>query len=241
MGCDTAVILAAGLGMRMRPLTLTTPKPLLPLAGKPLLAHILDHLHAAGITRIIVNAHHLAPQIEDFLHSYQNVEIIHEALLLDTGGAIAAMLAHNKLGPAPFLVVNSDIFWLDGPTRMLPRLASAFHPDVQDATLLLARTAGAMAGPGRGDFMWPRDGTLARRGAREVAPYLYAGVQIISPALFNNAPPGAFSLNLLWDRALASGRLGAIVHDGLWFHLSAPDDLAFAGAMLEAQEVGNTT
>ncbi len=238
---DTAVILSAGLGTRMRPLTLTTPKPLLRLAGRPILAHALDRVQAAGVTKIIVNAHHLAAQISDFLRDYPGVVLAREDELLETGGAITAMLAKKLLPQAPFYVLNGDTFWVDGPTDTLGRLAAAFMPAEMDAMLLLARAAGAVAETGRGDFLWPRDGTLKRREERDVAPFLYAGVQIVSPGLFANPPAPAFSMNVLWDRALAANRLGAIIHDGVWFHLSTPDDLERADAVLEAREVGNTT
>jgi MurNAc alpha-1-phosphate uridylyltransferase len=238
---DTAVILSAGLGTRMRPLTLATPKPLLKLAGRPILAHALDKLHAAGIHNIIVNAHHLADQVAAFLESYPSVTLTQEEELLETGGAIMAMRARHLLPAAPFYIVNGDAFWVDGPTDTLGRLADAFRPAETDAMLLLARAAGAVAETGRGDFLWPRDGGLRRREERDVAPYLYAGLQIVSPALFATAPPPPFSMNILWDQALAAGRLGAIVHDGVWFHLSTPDDLERADAVLDAREVGNTT
>ena len=240
-GFDTAVILSAGLGTRMRPLTETTPKPLLPLAGRPILAHTLERLHEAGVTRIIVNAHYLADQIEEFLRPYPGVTVTHEGELQDTGGAITAMLAKNLLPDAPFYIINGDTYWVDGPTPTLRRLENAFDPGKTDVLLLLARAAGAVADTGLGDFVWPRDGGLRRRGERDVAPYLYAGVQLVTPALFANTPAAPYSMNLLWDEALASGRLNAIVHDGVWFHLSTPDDLARAGAVLEAREVGNTT
>jgi MurNAc alpha-1-phosphate uridylyltransferase len=238
---DTAVILSAGPGTRMRPLSLTTPKPLLPLAGQPILGHTLQRLKAAGVRRIIVNAHHLADQIANFVAGHPTITLIREAELLDTGGAVAAMRAQNLLPDAPCYVINGDAFWVDGPGDTLLRLAAAFDPASMDVMLLLARVAGAAAETGRGDFLWPRDGTLRRRGERDIAPYVYAGVQIAAPALFADAPAPPFSFNLLWDRAMARNRLGAIVHDGVWFHLSTPDDLALADAALDAREVGNST
>jgi N-acetyl-alpha-D-muramate 1-phosphate uridylyltransferase len=238
---DTAVILSAGLGTRMRPLTLTTPKPLLLLEGKPILAYTLDRLKAAGVKNIVVNAHHLAGQIASFLESYPGVVLSIEPELLDTGGAITAMRDKNLLPDVPFYVINGDAFWVDGPRDTLGRLAEAFDATQTDAMLLLARAAGAVAETGRGDFLWPRDGGLKRREERDVAPYLYAGVQIVTPALFADAPPPPFSMNVLWDKAIEANRLGAIVHDGMWFHLSTPDDLARADAVLDAREVGNTT
>jgi len=233
------VILSAGLGKRMRPLTLSTPKPLLSLGGQPILAHALDRLRAAGVKRILVNAHHLAEQVAEFCAAYPDVTLVREAALLETGGAITAMSA--LLPDAPYLIVNGDSYWVDGPKDTLERLAAAFEPEKMDVMLLLARMAGLAGGKGRGDFLWPRDGGLRRRGERDVAPYVFAGVQIVSPALFNNAPPAPFSMNILWDQAMAAGRLGAIVHDGIWFHLSTPEDLAHADAVLAAREVGNTT
>ncbi len=238
---DTAVILSAGLGTRMRPLTLTTPKPLLTLAGQPILAHTINRLKAAGVAHIIVNAHHLADQIAAFLHAYPDIVMSEEEELLDTGGAILALQNKQLLPDSPFYVVNGDAYWVDGPADTLGRLAHAFNPEDQDAMLLLARAAGAVAETGQGDFLWPRDGTLKRRQERDVAPYLYAGVQIVSPKLFDNAPPPPFSMNYVWDKAIEAGRLGAIVHDGVWFHLSTPDDLERADAVLDAREVGNTT
>jgi MurNAc alpha-1-phosphate uridylyltransferase len=241
MGFDTAVILSAGLGTRMRPLTATTPKPMLPLGGRPILAHTLERLQEAGVKRIIVNAHYLAEQIEAFLRPYPNVTVTREGELQDTGGAITAMRAKGLLPETPFYILNGDTYWVDGPTPTLPRLEQAFDPARTDVVLLLARSAGAVAETGMGDFLWPRDAGLRRRGERDVAPYLYAGVQLVSPALFAASPSEPFSMNLLWDRALEAGRLSAIVHDGVWFHLSTPEDLARAQAALDMREVGNTT
>jgi N-acetyl-alpha-D-muramate 1-phosphate uridylyltransferase len=238
---DTAVILSAGRGTRMRPLTLTTPKPLLPLYGRPILAYLLERLEAAGVQRIIVNTHHLAEQMAAFLADYPAVTLLRESELQETGGAVTAMLAQNLLPDAPFYVVNGDSYWVDGPSDTLRRLADAFDAAQIDALLLLARAAGAVAETGRGDFLWPRDGGLQRRGERDVAPYLFSGVQIVTPALLAQAPAAPFSMNCLWDRALKAGRLGAIVHDGVWFQLSTPEDLERANAVLASLEVGNTT
>lgn len=238
---DTAVILSAGVGSRMRPLSLATPKPLLKLAGEPILAHVLARLALAGVRNILVNTHHLAEQVEAFSAGYPGVRVVREAKLLETGGAVAAMLAKNLLPDGPFYIVNGDSFWADGPSDTLARLAQAFNPARMDALLLLVRTAGVAAQTGQGDFLWPRDGALQRRGERDVAPYVFAGVQVASPALFAGAPAAPFSLNLLWDQAMARGRLDAVVHDGIWFHLSTPEDLARADAALAAGEVGNTT
>jgi MurNAc alpha-1-phosphate uridylyltransferase len=243
MTIETAVILSAGLGTRMRPLSEDTPKPLLTLEGEPILAHIIAQLREAGVRRFLVNAHYKAEQVEAFLRDIPGAEMIYEPELLETGGAVAAMRAQGKLGEGPVLVVNGDAYWVDGPIPMLKRLERMFVPARHDALLLLARTAGTPSETRQGDFAWPTGGALTRRREREVAPYVYAGVQIIAPALLDYAPGGAqkFSFNLLWDAALAAGRLSAMVHDGVWFHLSTPDDLEAAQAVLATREVGNST
>ncbi|MDE8344795.1 MAG: nucleotidyltransferase family protein [Acidocella sp.] len=238
---DTAVILGAGLGMRMRPLTLDCPKPLLMLAGQPILQHVLTRLRQSGVRRVIVNAHHLAGQMASFCAAQPDITLVTEPELRGTGGAVGAMAAQNLLPPTPFFILNGDSFWVDGPSDTLARLSRAFDPAREDTILLLARAAGAVADTGRGDFLWPRGEGLVRRRERDVAPYLFAGVQITTLAALAGAPAPPFSMNLLWDRSLAAGRLGAMVHDGVWFHLSTPDDLASAEAALAAREVGNST
>ncbi|WP_298281217.1 nucleotidyltransferase family protein [Acidocella sp.] len=241
MGFETAVIFCAGQGERMRPLTLNTPKPLLTLGGQPVLARLLERLADEGVERVVVNAHHLAPQIEAFCQTYPQVRVVREAQLLDTGGALRAMAAAGLLPEGPFYVLNGDTTWVDGPSPALRRLREGFDPARHDALLLLARTAGAVADTGLGDFVWPRDGALARRGERDVAPFCYAGVQVMTRALLAADHGAVFSVNRLWDDALARGRLGAIIHDGVWFHLSTPEGLALAEEALAALVVGNAT
>ncbi|MDE2318706.1 MAG: nucleotidyltransferase family protein [Rhodospirillales bacterium] len=238
---DTAVILCAGLGERMRPLSLTTPKPLLHLAGQPILAHTMARLREAGVTKILANASYLSEQVESFFRPYDNVTVLREEALLETGGGLAAMAAKGVLPEAPFYVLNGDCFWVDGPSPALRRLATAFDPAREDATLLLARSAGTIAETRFGDFVWPREGELRRRQEREVAPYLYSGIQIITKALLHGAAVERFSMNRLWDEALVQERLNAIIHDGVWFHLSTPEDLDRAEELLAAREVGNST
>ena len=238
---DTAVILCAGLGERMRPLSLTTPKPLLHLAGQPILAHTMERLRDAGVTRVIANAWHLAGQVEAFFAQYDNATVLREETLLDTGGALAAMAAKGVLPEAPFYILNGDSYWVDGPSAALPRLAAAFNPAKEDAMLLLARSAGTIAETRFGDFIWPREGELRRRQENEVAPYLYSGIQIATRGLLHGASAGCFSMNRLWDEALAQGRLNAIIHDGVWLHLSTPEDIDRAEELLAAREVGNST
>jgi N-acetyl-alpha-D-muramate 1-phosphate uridylyltransferase len=234
------MLLAAGLGTRMRPLTDATAKPLLTLGGRPLIDHALDHLAAAGVHTVVVNAFWQADRLAAHLASRQHPRIIvrREAALLDTGGGVRAAL--DVLGDAPFYVVNGDAFWLDGPNPALARVAEAFEPDSVDAVLLVHRTAHVRAEVGFGDFMVDKLGRPRRRGEREVVPYLYAGVQVVSPALFAAAPDAPFSMNLLWDRAIAADRVRAVVHDGMWFHLSTPADLADAESVLHLRRAGES-
>jgi MurNAc alpha-1-phosphate uridylyltransferase len=229
-----AMVLAAGLGTRMRPLTDDTPKPLLPLEGRSLLHHALDRLRAAGVSHHVVNAHYFADQVAEAVaaHDAPDRTVLREEVLLETGGGIANALPH--LGQQPFAVINGDAFWLDGPTPALDRLAAAFDPEQMDALLLLVRTSQVDGEVGRGDFLLDPLGRVRRPKEREISPYLFAGVQILSPRLFRDAPPGPFSLNLLFDRAIEEGRLFGLVHDGAWFHLSTPRDLQRAETMLRA-------
>ncbi|GGF28880.1 mannose-1-phosphate guanylyltransferase [Aliidongia dinghuensis] len=212
------MVLAAGRGERLRPLTDTVPKPLVPVLGRPLLDHAIDRLAAFGVQRIVVNVHHLGEQIALHLKSRTAPEIVisREKKALETGGGVVHAL--SLLGPQPFFAVNGDSLWFDGMTPALDRLAAAFDPARHDVMLLLQRTTGAVGyEQNRGDFFLDANGLPRRVGAGEIAPYLYAGVQILSPQLFGDAPAGAFSLNRIYDRALAAGRLGAIVHDGEWY------------------------
>jgi MurNAc alpha-1-phosphate uridylyltransferase len=220
-----AMVLAAGLGTRMRPLTDDRPKPLLPLAGRTLLEHALDRLAEAGVTDAVVNAHWHAAQIEALAaaRTTPRIAIQHEETLLETGGGVRRALP--LLGDAPFAVVNGDAYWLNGPTAALTRLAAAFDAAAMDGLLLLVRTAQIDGEVGYGDFMLDPLGRLRRPKEREMSPYLFGGVQILHPRLFEGAPDGAFSLNRLYDRAIAAGRLFGLVHDGVWFHLSTPRDL----------------
>ncbi len=237
-----AMVLAAGLGTRMRPLTEATAKPLLPLGGRSLIDHALDRLLAAGVDRVVVNTHWQADRLEAHLRarSAPAVTIRREPALLDTGGAVAAALADGLLGDA-FFTVNGDSVWLDGPTPALDRLAAAFDPAETDAVLLVHRTFQVHSDTGAGDFAVDGWGTPRRARAREIVPYVYAGVQLATPALFRDADPAPFSLNPLWDRAIGAGRLRCVVHDGLWFHLSRPQDLCEAETALLAPETSETT
>lgn len=229
-----AMVLAAGLGVRMRPLTETTAKPLLRLDGRSLLDHALDRLEAAAIERVVVNAHWHPEQIAAALARRQRPPTVlqHEATLLETGGGVR--LALPLLGADPFAVLNGDSVWLDGPTPALHRLAAAFDPARMDALLLLVRSAQVTAEVGRGDFLLDPLGRARRPKEREMAPYVFAGVQILAPGPFATMPPGPFSLNRVYDSAIAAGRLFGLVHDGVWFHLSTPADLAAAEESMQS-------
>jgi MurNAc alpha-1-phosphate uridylyltransferase len=230
-----AMVMAAGLGTRMRPLTEATAKPLLAVAGRSLIDRALDHLADAGVETAVVNTHWQAERVRAALAARARPAIVesHEETLLETGGGVVRALPH--LGPEPFFVVNGDAFWLDGATPALARLAAAFDPGQCDAVLLVHRTAQLPAYTGRGDFAVDPLGRVRRPREREIVPYLYAGVQLAAPALFAGAPAGPFSTNLLWDRAIAAGRLRAVVHDGVWLHLSTPADLAEAEEALRGR------
>lgn len=228
-----AMVLAAGLGLRMRPITDHIPKPLVEVAGRTMLDRALDHLAVAGVSHLVVNTHWLADKVVSHLSGRPGVTLSHEDQLLETGGGVAKALPH--LGADPFYVVNSDIVWTDGAVPALKRLAQNWDDERMDALLLLTRTATAMGYDGAGDFFLDAHGVPRRRQDREVAPLLFAGVQILSPRLFHDAPAGKFSLNVLYDRALEAGRLYAIVHDGRWYHVGTPEALPEVEAAIEAE------
>ncbi len=237
-----AMLLAAGLGNRMRPLTEKTAKPLLPLGGRSLLDHALDRLADAGVETVVVNTHWQAAAEEAHLAARTGgptVILQREDSLRDTGGAVAAAVAAGHLGTDPFFVVNGDAFWLDGPLPALLRLASAMEIETAEGVLLLQRTAQVASDTGAGDFALDVWGHPRRPVEHEQVPYIFAGVQILSPALCLDMPPDRFSMNLLWDRAIKAGTLRAIVHDGVWFHLSTPPDLARAEVELREHAAGN--
>jgi MurNAc alpha-1-phosphate uridylyltransferase len=235
----SAMVLAAGFGHRMRPLTDATAKPLLKLGGQALLDYALGHLTAAGVETVAVNAHWQADTVAAHLEARPpppRIILLREPRLLDTGGGVRAALP--MLGADPFYVINGDAFWLNGPIPTLHRLADAFDDSV-DGVLLVQRTCLVHAEVGLGDFALDKWGTPRRRREREVVPYIYAGVQLIRPNLVAGMPDGRFSMNRAWDAAIAKGRLRAVVHDGIWFHLSTPDDLAEAEQILEARVTGD--
>ncbi|HEY0630208.1 MAG TPA: nucleotidyltransferase family protein [Sphingomicrobium sp.] len=221
---DTAFVLAAGLGKRMRPLTAARPKPLVEVAGQALIDHVLDRLRAAGVSKIVVNAHYLADALEAHLTARAkdfDFKISDERKqLLETGGGMVRALP--MIDADPFLVVNSDNYWIDGPADTLHLLASLWRDDDMDALLLLVPQAQAGNHGGQGDFHMTADGRLARREKGKVAPFVYTGIQMVSKRLLRDAPDGPFSTNILWDRAIAEGRCFGAVHQGLWFDVGNP-------------------
>jgi len=224
-----AMVLAAGHGKRMRPISATTPKPLVGIAGKALLDHCLDGLAASGVDAVVVNVHYLADLVEAHLKRRQTPDIIvsdERALLLDTGGGVANALPH--LGDGPFILRNSDSFWLEGVRPNLQWLTDGWDDDRMDALLLLAATVDSAGYSGRGDFNLDKDGRLSRRADRTVAPFVYAGAAILHRRLFTDLPDGAFSLNLLFDRAIDEKRLFGIRLDGLWINVETPEAIAMA-------------
>ncbi|MEM7652165.1 MAG: nucleotidyltransferase family protein [Pseudomonadota bacterium] len=221
----TAMVLAAGFGKRMRPLTDEIPKPLIPVLGKTLIDRVFDRLGAAGVQRAVVNVHYFGEQIEAHLAGFSRLSLTfsRETELLETGGGVRKAL--DVIGDDSFLVVNADVLWLDGVRPMLSRLSEAWNPDEMDALLLMQNTAAASGYEGIGDYFLDPLGQATRRHENEIAPFLFAGVQILHRRLFDNAPNGAFSLNVLYDQAQEAGRLYGLAHDGLFFHVGDPPGL----------------
>ena len=218
-----AMLLAAGLGRRMRPLTATAPKPLIEVHGKALIDHALDRLAEAGVESVVVNVHYLADLLEAHLarRRFPAVTVSDEReSLLDTGGGVRKALP--ALGNEPFFLMNTDGIWLEGARPNLLRLAETWEAARMDALLLLAPTATSVGYDGVGDFVMSPEGRLSRRAEREIAPFVYAGVAILHPRLFAGSPEGAFSLNLLFDRAIEQERLWGLRLDGLWMHVGTP-------------------
>ena len=229
----TAIVLAAGLGTRMRPYNGHIPKPLVAVGGKSLIDHGLDRLAEAGVERAVVNVHYLADAVERHLASRRRPRIVisdERERLLGTGGGIAKALP--QLGEAPFFLINSDTFWRDGAKPNFGRLADSFDAESMDALLLLAPTAGSIGYEGRGDYTMLSDGRLRRRAEQEAVPFIYAGAAILSPALFADAPTTAFPLTLVFDRAGANGRLFGLRLEGQWMHVGTPEAVAAAETAL---------
>jgi N-acetyl-alpha-D-muramate 1-phosphate uridylyltransferase len=225
----TAMVFAAGLGARMRPITDSLPKPLVKVAGKALIDHCLDRFAEAGVERAIVNVHWLADQIEAHLASRQRPAIVisdERAQLLDQGGGIRRALP--LIGDAPFFLCNTDAFWIEGPRSNLQRLAAAFDPERMDAALLVASSAGAVGVDWPGDFSFDAQGRLAPREDRHIAPFVYTGVGIIKPELFAGETRDIFRLAPFFFEAARKGRLYGQRLDGLWLHVGRPEAIAEA-------------
>jgi MurNAc alpha-1-phosphate uridylyltransferase len=232
----TAMVLAAGLGTRLRPVTETIPKPLIEINGRTLLDHAIDRLALAGVERVVVNVHYKAAMVVAQLarRDHPRINISQEAELLDTGGGVALAL---PLLDDVFFIINSDVFWLDGKDRALQRLTAAFDPEHMDAILLLQRTVTAVGYEGSGDYLIDPSGYPRRRSEREVTPFLFAGIQLLHRRLFDGVSDRVFSLVRLFDRAEAAGRLHAIVHDGEWYHIGTPQGLAATRERLSSEHV----
>lgn len=230
-----AMIMGAGLGTRMRPLTDDRPKPLVTVGGKTLIDHSIDRLAAAGVTRVVVNLHYKAEMLRAHLAARRDVEIIfsdESGKLLDTGGGVVKAMPH--FGDAPFFVINSDSIWVEGATAALPAMLAAWDGRRMDGLLLLAEMKTAMGYEGTGDFTLGPDNRIARARVAPPPHYAFPGVQIVHPRLFQGAPPGAFSTNLMWDRAIAAGTLFGTVLNGVWIHVGTPEARDEAEAYLRA-------
>jgi len=231
----TAMIMAAGLGKRMRPLTATRPKPLIEVNGKALLDHVLEKLRLAGVKRVVVNVHYLADALEAHLqtrnHGLEVVISDERDLLLETGGGLVR--AAPLIDSDPFLALNSDNLWIDGPADTLKLLASHWDDGKMDALLLLVPQARALNHSGMGDFHMDPTGRIRRREKSHVAPFVFTGIQIVSKRLLRDAPEGPFSTNILWDRAIEEGRCFGAVHQGLWFDVGTPQSIQLTETALE--------
>lgn len=222
LASDTAMILAAGLGKRMRPLTASQPKPMVRVAGKPLIDHALDRLAEAGVAKAVVNVHYLADALEAHVLARQTPKVTvsdERAQLLETGGGMVKALPQL---PDPFFALNADNVWLDGPKSAFHDLSRRWNADQMDALLLVVPHARAMNFSGPGDFHMDPMGRLSRRRDGRIAPFIYTGIQLVSHRLLRDAPEGPFSTNILWNRAMEEGRLYGISFTGLWFEVGTP-------------------
>ncbi|SFP06947.1 nucleotidyltransferase family protein [Qipengyuania nanhaisediminis] len=224
---DTAMLMAAGLGKRMRPLTATTPKPMVRVAGKPLIDRALDRVEDAGIAKAVVNVHYLAESIEAHIGARQAPAVTfsdERAELLETGGGMVKANAAGLL-PDPFFACNADSIWLDGPRNAFLDLSQAWDPDKMDALLLVVTHARAHNFDGTGDFYMDGAGRLSRKRPDRIAPFIYTGIQLVSHRLLRDAPEGKFSTNILWDRAIAEDRLYGVAFTGQWYEVGTPQHI----------------
>ena len=225
LASDTAMLMAAGLGKRMRPLTATMPKPLVRVAGRPLIDRALDRLEEAGVAKAVVNVHYLADAIEAHLSVRQRQPAIafsdEREHLLETGGGMVKA-ATDGLLPDPFFACNADSVWLDGPRNAFADLTARWDPERMDALLLVVTHARAYNFDGSGDFYMDGSGQLRRKLPGRIAPFIYTGIQLVSQRLLRDAPEGKFSTNILWDRAIAEGRLFGVAFTGQWYEVGTP-------------------
>lgn len=232
---ENAMVLAAGLGTRMTPANDTLPKPLVELRGRALIDRVLDRLAEAGIKRAVVNVHHKAEQIQAHLKPRKSPRIVisdERSGKLDTGGGVKRALP--RLGPGAFLVHNSDSVWIEGVGSNLARLMGTWDETRMDCLLMLAVASNSHGYQGRGDFALQPDGRVRRRKLeQEIVPFAFTGVSVAHPRLFEGSPEGAFSLNVVWSRAIAAGRAYGMRMDGIWMHVGSPDALAQAEQCLE--------
>jgi len=235
-GPTRAMVMAAGLGTRMRPLTNDRPKPLVVVAGKTLIDHALDRLVAAGVTFAVVNVHYMAQMVKDHLARRRDIEIAFSEetdALLGTGGGVVKALPNFE--GEPFFVMNSDTIWVEGIGRALDRMVARWDPETMDALLLMASMTTALGFEGAGDFNMGSDGRLTRGEERRLTAFAYPGVQICHPRLFDGAPPGGFSTNRMWDAAIKKGRLYGIRLEGVWIHVGTPEAVKDAEEFLAEQ------
>jgi N-acetyl-alpha-D-muramate 1-phosphate uridylyltransferase len=235
----TAIVLAAGLGTRMRPLTGKLPKPLVPLNGRALIDRVLDRLADHGIETAVVNVHYQAELIISHLDSRKSPRIIfsdERGQLLETGGGVVKALP--KLGPEPFIIHNSDSVYIEGVGSNLDRLARAWDPERMDTLLMLALGSTCLGYSGRGDFNMDANGHLSRRREGQIAPFVFTGVSIAHPRLFKDAPDGAFSINTLWSRAIEQKRIFGVRMDGVWMHVGDPAAVVAAERRMDMPDVG---
>ena len=233
LASDTAMVLSAGLGKRMRPLTASQPKPLVRVAGKALIDHALDRLAEAGVAKAVVNVHYLADSLEAHVKARKAPQVTvsdERELLLETGGGMKKAL---PLLPDPFFAINSDNIWLDGPKNAFADLSSAWDAERMDALLLLVPHRGAHNFRGKGDFHMAADGKVSRRRSGRIAPFIYTGIQLVSHRLMRDAPEGPFSTNVLWNRAIEERRLYGVAFTGQWFEVGNPQAIAPTEAALK--------
>jgi N-acetyl-alpha-D-muramate 1-phosphate uridylyltransferase len=232
---NTAMIMAAGKGTRMMPLTADRPKPMVEVAGTRLIDHVLNHLRDAGIGKIVVNVHYMADKMEGHLRDCaQDFEVTisdERALLLDTGGGLVQ--ANPLIDESPFFCINADNYWTDGQTNALRQLTAAWDAKRMDVLMLLVPFKHANNTQGQGDFHLDDEGRLSRRKGDAPAPYVWTGIQIISKNLIVDPPELVFSTNIFWDRAIADERCFGAVHDGTWFDVGYPAAIAMTETKLE--------